>query len=152
MMLPFPILARASALAFVTFTALPRCTTRTLSTVLQASAAGGGGSGPPVPQSPLTQYIVRYTYIPDVLERRGPHRERHLQLARQWCLSGGPTAPARTITTTSTTTTPAVVPTGALFVFADAAAAAAFVAADPYVSEGIVAAHTVEDWTVVIQN
>lgn len=90
---------------------------------------------------PPTQYLLRYTYVPDVLEKRGPHREQHLQLAREMCLAGGPTAPLA-----------GTVPTGALFIFADAASAETFVAQDPYVSAGIVTDHSVEEWTVAIQN
>eukprot|EP00978_Attheya_sp_CCMP212_P047301 scaffold421301_cov52-Attheya_sp.AAC.11 len=91
------------------------------------------------------QYLLKYEYIPDVLEKRGPYREGHLNLAKKLieegkCLSGGPTGE------------PGVSPpTGALFIFTEESAAEAFVAGDPYVSNGIVTGHTIEEWNVVVQ-
>src|SRR3569832_969541 len=73
-----------------------------------------------------TRYLLHYDYIPEVLEKRGPYREGHLGLAKELiaqgtCVSGGPTSlPGATV------------PTGALFVFTDKAAAEHFVAQDPY--------------------
>ncbi len=92
-----------------------------------------------------TQYLLQYDYIPDVLEKRGPYREGHLGLAKQLieegkCLSGGPTSDVGM-----------EVPTGALFIFTDEASAKAFVDADPYVSNGIVTGHSIQQWTVVVQ-
>ena len=92
------------------------------------------------------QYLLKYDYVPDVLEKRGPYRQGHLDLAQKLidqgrCLSGGPT----------TTPVGAEVPTGALFIFTDAEAAQLFVDQDPYVSAGIVTGHTVEEWNVVVQ-
>ena len=39
-------------------------------------------------------YLLQYDYVPDVLEKRGPFREGHLNLAKELieagkCLSGG---------------------------------------------------------------
>lgn len=91
------------------------------------------------------QYLLRYDYIPDVLEKRGPYREGHLELAKQLiadgkCLSGGPTGmPGEEV------------PTGALFIFADLDSAKLFVDQDPYVSGGIVTEHSIEEWNVVVQ-
>lgn len=92
-----------------------------------------------------TQYLLRYEYIPDVLEKRGPFREGHLDLAKQLiaegtCLSGGPTGDVGM-----------QVPNGALFIFTTAEAANLFVEQDPYVSGGIVTGHTIEEWNVVVQ-
>lgn len=92
-----------------------------------------------------TNYILKYSYIPDVLEKRGPFREGHLGLAKKLveegtCLSGGPTGE------------PGMeVPTGALFVFTDEKTANSFVKEDPYVSGGIVTGHTIEEWNVLLQ-
>ena len=102
-------------------------------TALKASAA------------PPTQYMLTYDYIPDVLEKRGPFRAEHLQLAGDMaaagtCIAGGPYAPAEGLS-----------PTGALFVFDTKAAAEEFVAKDPYVSGGIVTAHRIHAWTVAVQ-
>lgn len=92
-----------------------------------------------------TQYLLKYDYIPDVLEKRGPFREGHLGLAKQMieegtCLSGGPTGDVGM-----------EIPTGALFIFTDEAAAKNFVEGDPYVSNGIVTGHSIEEWNVVVQ-
>ena len=92
-----------------------------------------------------TQYLLKYDYIPDVLEKRGPYREGHLGLAKKLiekgrCLSGGPTGE------------PGMeVPSGALFIFTDEEAAKLFVEGDPYVSNGIVTGHSIEEWNVVVQ-
>jgi uncharacterized protein YciI len=90
-------------------------------------------------------YLLKYEYIPDVLEKRGPYREGHLGLANKMveegkCLSGGPTG------------LPNVeVPTGALFVFTDLESAEAYAKGDPYVANGIVTNYVIEEWNVVIQ-
>ena len=91
-----------------------------------------------------TQYLLHYDYIPDVLEKRGPHREGHLDLAKGFieegrCLSGGPTGPKDM-----------EVPTGALFIFSDYEAAEAMIANDPYVEHGIVTGHKIVEWNVVV--
>jgi hypothetical protein len=91
------------------------------------------------------QYLLRYEYIPDVLEKRGPYREGHLDIAKQMieegkCLSGGPIGMPG-----------AVVPSGAMFIFNDEESAKAFVEVDPYVSNGIVTGHSIEEWNVVVQ-
>jgi uncharacterized protein len=109
--------------------------------MLHAAAAASNSGGHPPPPPPL-QYVLHYQYVPDVLEKRGPYREQHLALAKELCLSGGPTAPL----------TSSVPPTGALFIFSDLAAAQSFVDKDPYVDAGIVTEHRIEEWTVAIQN
>lgn len=95
---------------------------------------------------PPTQYMLTYDYIPDVLEKRGPYREQHLQLAADMaaagtCLAGGPFGPLQPGGSP---------PTGALFVFDSADAAQEFVDKDPYVSGGIVTAHKIQAWTVAV--
>ena len=94
---------------------------------------------------PATQYLLRYDYVTDVLEKRGPYREGHLALAKEMiaagkCLSGGPTGEVGM-----------EIPKGALFIFTDADAAHEYVSRDPYVSGGIVTRHTIEEWNVVVQ-
>ena len=92
-----------------------------------------------------TQFLLNYDYIPEVLEKRGPYREGHLKIATDFiaegrCLSGGPTGPPDMEG-----------PTGALFIFTDLGAAKAMVANDPYVENGIVTGHTIQEWNVVVQ-
>mmetsp|Transcript_23363 Transcript_23363/g.28704 ORF Transcript_23363/g.28704 Transcript_23363/m.28704 type:complete len:134 (+) Transcript_23363:130-531(+) len=92
-----------------------------------------------------TNYLLKYEYIPDVLEKRDPYREGHLNLAKKLiaenkCLSGGPTGEPNM-----------EVPTGALFIFTDLESAELFVKEDPYVDGGIVTSHSIEEWNVVVQ-
>jgi uncharacterized protein YciI len=92
-----------------------------------------------------TNYLLKYEYIPDVLEKRGPHREGHIGLAKKLieenkCLSGGPTGEPNM-----------EVPTGALFVFTDLDSAKYYVDNDPYVKNGIVTKYTIEEWNVVVK-
>ena len=110
---------------------------KTISTVDRyfSSSALGMTAAPP------KQFVLQYDYIADVLEKRPPYREKHLELAGNLCLAGGPTASLNEN-----------IPTGALFIFATLEAAEAFVKQDPYVSAGIVTGHTIKEWTVAIQN
>jgi uncharacterized protein len=87
-------------------------------------------------------HLLFYEYVPDIAERRGPHREAHLALARRWKEEGR-------LVMAGALGDP---PHGAVFVFrADGPAAAEeFVAADPYVSAGLVTAWRVEPWNVVV--
>ena len=83
--------------------------------------------------------LLHYHYVPDMLERRGPHRDAHLELIRAWKDDGrivlaGAVGDA---------------PHGALFVLRDAADAPAFVDADPYARNGLVTDWRVETWAVV---
>lgn len=92
-----------------------------------------------------TQYLLKYEYIPDVLEKRGPYREGHIGLAKKMvaegkCLSGGPTGEPNM-----------EIPTGALFVFTELEAAELYAKEDPYVKNGIVTSHSIEEWNVVVQ-
>lgn len=93
---------------------------------------------------PTTRYVLSYDYVPDVLEKRGPHREGHLGLASLMiqegaCVSGGPTlVPGESV------------PKGAIFVFKTKDAAEKFITEDPYVSNGIVVSHTISEWNVLL--
>ena len=124
------LVSRASVLAFASpssMTTTQRCSIATSTTALAA-----------------TQYLLKYDYVPDILEKRGPHREKHLGLAQELidqgkCLSGGPTGPIEM-----------QVPTGALFLFTDLEAAQQFTQQDPYVEAGLVTSHSIEEWNVVL--
>lgn len=87
-------------------------------------------------------FLLFYTYVPDVLERRAPHRAAHLALANEYhaagklLLAGAFDPPSD----------------GAVFVFkaGSAAEVEAYVSRDPYVKNGVVTAHRVRPWNVVI--
>lgn len=91
--------------------------------------------------TPVTRVLLRYDYVPDILERRAPLREEHLaniarEVAAGRLLSAGAVGDP---------------PSGALFVWTAGTedAIAAFVGADPYVRAGLVPRHDVQPWTVV---
>lgn len=97
-----------------------------------------------MPALPEKITVLEYAYIPDVLEKRGPYRAEHLELAQSLiaenrCLAGGPF--------TETGSNPA----GAYFWFTSEEAAKEFVSKDPYVANGIVTGHKIYEWSVVVQ-
>ena len=86
-------------------------------------------------------YALFYDYVEDVVERRAPYRADHLELIGRWrdedrVVMGGAVGDP---------------PHGGLIVFRvdDPADVESFVAADPYVRNGIVVSHRVEPWNVV---
>lgn len=88
----------------------------------------------------MPHFLLSYALAPDYLERRPQHRDAHLALA--WgaaengdlLLGGAVGDPVES----------------ALLLFADADAAAAFAARDPYVREGLVTAWRVLPWATVV--
>jgi uncharacterized protein YciI len=90
---------------------------------------------------PVTRILLTYDYVPDILQRRGPLRDEHLANIRRAVDAGR-------LLTAGAVGDP---PTGALFVWTDGSedAIAAFMAADPYVREGLVTGHALQPWTVV---
>ncbi|MGZ4277743.1 MAG: YciI family protein [Solirubrobacteraceae bacterium] len=86
-------------------------------------------------------YALFYDYVEDVVERRGPYRQAHLDLIGRWHADGR-------VALGGALGDP---PHSGLIVFrvADAAEVEAFVADDPYVQNGIVVGHRVEPWNVV---
>jgi uncharacterized protein len=91
---------------------------------------------------PCVHNVLIYEYVNDMLERRVPYREAHLErvaaerAAGRVVMAGAIGDP----------------PNGALIVFSEAAgpeAAEAFAAGDPYVEAGLVTARRVEPWAVV---
>jgi len=84
--------------------------------------------------------LLHYDYVPDIVERRAPHREAHLALARRWKDDGK-------IVMAGAVGDP---PTGALFVLHEGADVDAFVREDPYVAAELVAGWRVEPWNVVV--
>ena len=87
-------------------------------------------------------YLLTYDLVPDYLEQRGAHRERHLKLAwaaaerGELLLAGALNDPVDT----------AVL----LFTGESSAAAEAFAKADPYVQAGLVKRWRVREWTTVV--
>ncbi len=87
-------------------------------------------------------FALFYDYVPGILERRGPFRPRHLELARAYqergelLLAGAWGDPAD----------------GALFIFHanSPGVVEGFVKADPYVQNGLVTTHHIRHWNVVI--
>jgi uncharacterized protein len=91
---------------------------------------------------PVIHQVLFYDYVADALERRAPYRDAHLAAARRYKDEGK-------IVMAGALGKP---PTGAMFVFLvdDPAEIDGFVAADPYVRNGIVTGHRVVPWTVVV--
>ena len=85
-------------------------------------------------------YLLFYDYVADVVAKRDPFRPAHLDLARSFNadgrlkLAGAYADPVD----------------GALFVFTSREAAEEFVSRDPYVANGLVPAHRIREWNVVI--
>ena len=89
---------------------------------------------------PVALQSLSYEYVPDMLERRAPHREAHLALVSEWSERGE-------LVIAGALGDP---PHGAFFGFAaQPDRVAEFVAADPYVAAGLVTAHRIVPWTVV---
>lgn len=89
---------------------------------------------------PDAHYILFYDYVDDILERRVPHRDAHLEQLRAGTDDG------RIVMAGPLGADP---PHGAAIVFTDEAAAEAFAQADPYVKNGLVTNWRVDLWAVV---
>lgn len=92
---------------------------------------------------PERLFVLHYDYVSDILERRAPHRDAHLEHAGRWrdegrLILGGAVGDP---------------PHGGMLVFRvdDAQAVEEFADADPYVREGLVTGRRVEPWAVVIR-
>lgn len=87
-------------------------------------------------------YLLFYDYVENIVERRAPHREAHLKLAREWrdrgeIVMGGAYADP-------------VDGAALLFQVKDRAAVEEFVKADPFVANGLVTGWRIRPWNVVI--
>jgi len=91
---------------------------------------------------PETLFVLSYDYVPDILERRAPHREAHLDLVRRAHGQG-------VLVMAGATGEPV---DSALFVFRSPTdqPVREFVDADPYGAAGLVRAHRIAPWTVVV--
>jgi uncharacterized protein YciI len=87
-------------------------------------------------------HLLFYSYVEDILEKRGPYREEHLAGARAMHERGALVMVGAYAEPTD----------GALFVFKteDRAVIEAFVASDPYVKAGLVSEWKIRPWTVVL--
>jgi uncharacterized protein YciI len=88
-----------------------------------------------------SHHILFYEYVPDILERRAPHRARHLERLAEAKAAGR-------IVMAGAVGDP---PHGAVIVFrgVDPAEIAGFADGDPYMTAGLVAASRIERWTLV---
>jgi uncharacterized protein len=91
---------------------------------------------------PESLYVLFYDYVPDILERRVPHRAAHLELVRRLYDDG-------VLVMAGAVGDPV---DSALFVFRGPTelAARAFVADDPYGAAGLVTSHRIVPWMVVV--
>ncbi len=87
-------------------------------------------------------FTLHYDYVPDVLEKRAPHRPEHLAYAREWLAAGKLFLAGAYDPPTD----------GALFIFKvdSAAEVEAYAAKVPYVRHGVVRGWRVRPWNVVI--
>ena len=90
---------------------------------------------------PTPYQALLYDYVENAVERRAPHREKHLALVQRYVDDGQ-------IVMAGALGDP---PHGGLLVFRgdDPGVAERFAGEDPYVSEGVVTEWRVEPWTVV---
>jgi uncharacterized protein len=86
-------------------------------------------------------YLLLYTYVEDMAERRGPYRDEHLAKIRAARDAGH-------ITLAGALGTP---PSGGAMVWTGVTREdiEAFTAADPYVINGLVTAQRIERWSLV---
>eukprot|EP01090_Pellita_catalonica_P007872 TRINITY_DN18486_c0_g1_i1.p1 TRINITY_DN18486_c0_g1~~TRINITY_DN18486_c0_g1_i1.p1 ORF type:complete len:257 (+),score=40.62 TRINITY_DN18486_c0_g1_i1:76-771(+) len=91
-------------------------------------------------------YLLHYEYVADILEKRGPFRENHLQNARDGIVDGK-------ILQIGTTQGATDIPTGAVITFeASKEEVQNFVKNDPYVQQGLVYKHDIKKWNVPLKS
>jgi uncharacterized protein YciI len=84
-------------------------------------------------------HLLIYEYVEDIVERRGPHRDAHVELIREYLadgrcvIAGALGAPIH----------------GGLLAFREAADAEAFAAADSFMTAGLIVSSRVEPWALV---
>lgn len=105
-------------------------------------ASAAPSDQPKVNTAASEYYVLQYSYVPDILEKRGPHREAHLAAAREWGKSGK-------LMLAGALQEPV---DGALFVFKGATVEEieSFVADDPYVTNALVSDSSVRPLGVVV--
>lgn len=94
----------------------------------------------PMLSEPRQLHLLTYEYPPDMLERRGPHREAHLAQVAEWEAKGK-------LLLVGATGDP---PTGAILVFdCPAEEVEAYANSDPYALAGLITSHRVEPMAAV---
>uniref|UniRef100_A0A7S0V6G9 YCII-related domain-containing protein n=1 Tax=Polytomella parva TaxID=51329 RepID=A0A7S0V6G9_9CHLO len=91
-----------------------------------------------------TYHILNYKYVPDILEKRGPYRNEHLENAKI-------KAEAGKVVMVGATGAPV---DGAVFIFRNSTPEEIekYAKADPYVVNGLVPSYTIKPYTVVVGN
>lgn len=89
----------------------------------------------------MATHLLLYEYVPDILERRGPHREAHLERIREQRAAGR-------VQLAGALGDP---PHGGAIVWHDAEPGEieAFVREDPYMRAGLITGFRIEPWTLV---
>ena len=88
----------------------------------------------------MKHYVLLYSFVENMVERRAPHRAEHLQVCSDFLpkglLLGGAFSPAE----------------GGMLVFRteDKAVVQDFVSKDPYVTRGLVTKSEIKEWNVVV--
>lgn len=89
---------------------------------------------------PRPLHLLTYEYPPDMLERRGPHREAHFAQAAEWEAEGK-------LLLVGATGDP---PNGAILIFdCSAEEAEAYAQSDPYALAGLITSYRVEPMAAV---
>lgn len=90
----------------------------------------------------MAYYLLEYSYVPDILERRGEFRDAHLAGLRdayargEVVLAGAVADPVDRAVIVWSVEGPSVIET--------------FVGADPYVANGLVTTWTIRPWSVAV--
>jgi uncharacterized protein YciI len=88
---------------------------------------------------PETLQLLQYEYVPDMAEKRAPHRAAHLSLIEEYHAEGK-------LVIAGAVGDP---PASGLLAFRSVEDASAFAEEDPYGAAGLVVSKTIQPWTVV---
>ena len=96
-------------------------------------------------QQALNTYVLEYFYVPNILERRAPHRTKHLEytipfVESKTLLAGGALVPENDPITRGQL----------VFRAPNSKVVEDFAKSDPYVVAGIITKWTVTEWKVVV--
>lgn len=114
--------------------ATKRLATRATATAARPLSTAASSSG--------KYFVLQYSYVPDILEKRTPFRSEHLERALALKADGKVMIAGAYANPTD----------GALFIFTtpDKSVVENFVANDPYVKNGLVTAHAIREWLVAV--